>query len=231
MLADSQTIKPAVVTAIPDQPTAYGPQATGGVLWREIFFRSTAVLATGLFVFRASVAVALNPGRVTLLLMLLSESLSALLLLLSKVPKVRDTSPMALLCVTWAYIHTAFLGVDPGRNLIYSGIGVAICIGGMLLVIYAKLIIGTSFGLLPASREVVRRGPYRFIRHPIYVGYLITHVGFIASDFTWRNLMVLTTLYLCQFVRVLREEKVLGQEEAYRVYCRDVPYRFCYGLI
>ena len=38
--------------------------------------------------------------------------------------------------------------------------------------------LGRSFGVAPANRGIVVRGPYSFVRHPIYTGYLITHTGF-----------------------------------------------------
>jgi protein-S-isoprenylcysteine O-methyltransferase Ste14 len=205
-------------------------KARRGVDWREAAFRSAAVFATGLFVVRAAAAVAANPGRITLLLVVLSESLSAALLLLSTAPKTRDTHPIALLCVGWACFYCALFDVQEGSNLLSPAMGSLMCGAGMALSIWGKMVIGTSFGLLPATRRVVRGGPYRFVRHPIYAGYFATHAGFILSDFTLRNLAILVTLYLCQFVRVLREERVLRQEDSYREYCRAVPYRFCYGV-
>ena len=35
-----------------------------------------------------------------------------------------------------------------------------------------------SFGLMPANRGIVCTGLYRAVRHPIYAGYLVTHIGF-----------------------------------------------------
>ena len=76
--------------------------------------------------------------------------------------------------------------------------------------------LGRSFGLPPAARGLVTSGPYRVVRHPIYLGYLMTHAGFLLSNFSWRNLGVLAVLYLAQAVRTLREEAVLhsGDQQA-----------------
>ena len=66
------------------------------------------------------------------------------------------------------------------------------------------------------------------VRHPIYLGYLITHAGFLLTNFSWRNLAVLVVLYLAQVVRMLREEAILhsGEQHAdYRSYCAAVRYR------
>ena len=48
---------------------------------------------------------------------------------------------------------------------------------GLVLVVVGKMALGRSFGIVPANRGVVVRGPYTLVRHPIYTGYLITHVG------------------------------------------------------
>lgn len=206
-------------------------QAAGRVNRREVAFRATAVLATTVLTMRAALAVSANPGRVTLLLVMVNEALTTALLLFSCMPKTRDTHPVALICVFWAYLYGAFLSMAPGADLIGTTAGTALCCAGMALTIWGKMVIGASFGLLPANRKVVCSGPYGFVRHPIYVGYFITHLGFVLSDFTLWNMVVLMVLYLCQIERVLREENVLRQDPAYRTYCRNVPYRFCYGLL
>jgi protein-S-isoprenylcysteine O-methyltransferase Ste14 len=198
---------------------------------REAIFRAIAVPASATFVVRASLAFAANPDRFAMLLVVVSELLATVLLLLSSTPKRRDMRPVALACALWSFVYAAFIGVDPGYHCLSGNICGVIGAAGLVLTITGKMAIGTSFGVLPATRAIVRIGPYRFIRHPIYVGYFITHAGFLLADFTLRNLIVLGSLHLCQVVRVLREEKLLGQEAGYRRYCRDVPYRFVYGLI
>ena len=45
-----------------------------------------------------------------------------------------------------------------------------------------KITLGRSFGVVPANRGVVVGGPYNFVRHPIYTGYLITHVAFLVAN-------------------------------------------------
>ena len=53
---------------------------------------------------------------------------------------------------------------------------------GSIVVVLGKLSLGRSFGLAPANRGVVCRGLYQRLRHPIYLGYLITHVGFVIAN-------------------------------------------------
>jgi protein-S-isoprenylcysteine O-methyltransferase Ste14 len=198
---------------------------------REVGLRAFATVAAGIFAMRAAHALAADPMRFTLLLLLISEMLTTVLLLLSSVPKHRDWHPIALVCAFWVFGYPALIDTAPGFVLLGQLPAGVVSAAGLLLTICAKISIGRSFGILPARRKVVATGPYRFIRHPIYVGYFITSAAFLLSGFNLRNACILAALYGCQFVRVIREERVLIEDEAYRRYCAVVPYRFVYGLI
>ena len=45
---------------------------------------------------------------------------------------------------------------------------------GLLLVLWTMGTLGRSFGIAPANRGIIMNGPYRFIRHPMYLGELIS---------------------------------------------------------
>src|SRR5215218_4226715 len=59
---------------------------------------------------------------------------------------------------------------------------VAISCAGLCVVIAAKITLGRSFALLPANRGIVSGGLYGIVRHPIYMGYVITHLAFLAAS-------------------------------------------------
>lgn len=218
MSSRSETIQPIGL------PAAMLPGA--GARWRENAFRAAAVLATSFFLVRGSIAYTANPSRITLLLVLLTEAMSVALLLLSMTPKTRDTQPVALACVVWAYMYVMLLRVDPGEDWIGPAAGTVICGAGVLLTLWGQMTIGRCFGILPAARGIVQSGPYRFVRHPIYTGYFIVSAGFILTNWTWQNAAVLASWFVCQTVRAQREEAVLRQEPAYRAYCDEVRCRF-----
>lgn len=50
-------------------------------------------------------------------------------------------------------------------------------IAGFLIVAFATLELGTSIGIAPANRGLVQSGIYRYIKHPMYLGYMISEVG------------------------------------------------------
>jgi protein-S-isoprenylcysteine O-methyltransferase Ste14 len=101
---------------------------------------------------------------------------------------------------------------------------------GLALVVLGKITLGRSFGVVPANRGVVVRGPYSFVRHPIYTGYLITHVGFmVANPLPW-NAIVIVIADIALVVRALMEEKVLSADVEYQGYCRRVGWHLVPGV-
>ena len=79
----------------------------------------------------------------------------------------------------------------------------------------SKITLGRSFGLVPANRGVVVRGPYIFVRHPIYLGYLISHVAFFLAQPTMWNAAVILIGDGTLIVRALMEERILSRDAAY----------------
>lgn len=64
--------------------------------------------------------------------------------------------------------------------MVYRGIGFVFSAAGIAFAIWARVLLGTNWsGLvtLKEGHELVRRGPYRIVRHPIYSGALVAMLG------------------------------------------------------
>ena len=72
---------------------------------------------------------------------------------------------------------------------------------------------------------MVCSGAYRVIRHPIYLGYLLTHVAFLMANASAWNALALGTADAALLIRVHLEEKTLTTDDRYRRYVRLVPWR------
>ena len=107
---------------------------------------------------------------------------------------------------------------------------VAVSSIGLLIVVAGKLSIGRSFGLTPANRGIVSIGMYRIVRHPIYLGYLITHIGFLLANPAGWNLFALVSADVALMFRAVREEQTLMQDPAYRAYAERVRWRVVPGV-
>ena len=101
---------------------------------------------------------------------------------------------------------------------------------GLMLVITGKLSLGRSFGLMPANRGIVSTGLYRLVRHPIYLGYLITHYAFVAANASMWNVILLVTADLALMVRAVCEERILARDPEYRAYQQTVRWRIVPGV-
>ncbi|MGB0127726.1 MAG: methyltransferase, partial [Rhodocyclaceae bacterium] len=114
---------------------------------------------------------------------------------------------MSVICSLYAWFYFLALDLSPGLRLIPDTAGAVLQIVGITFQLFAKVSLGRSFGILPATRRLVTRGPYRFLRHPMYFGYLIAHIGFLFSNFLIWNVAVLAVLYAAQVIRMQREEE------------------------
>lgn len=116
-----------------------------------------------------------------------------------------------------------------GRSLWEGGWWVSAA--GGLLGIVSVLAIGASFGILPASRGVVVRGPYRYVRHPMTTALGLIAGGWLMCRWSPWNAGVLGTAILLGVVSAFLEERVLRAEFSYREYAARVPWRFVPKLI
>jgi protein-S-isoprenylcysteine O-methyltransferase Ste14 len=68
------------------------------------------------------------------------------------------------------------------------------------------------------------------VRHPIYMGYLVTHVAFLVANPTPWNIITLFVADLALMVRAVYEERVLAQDDAYREYQQKIRWRVAPGI-
>jgi protein-S-isoprenylcysteine O-methyltransferase Ste14 len=96
---------------------------------------------------------------------------------------------------------------------------------GLLIALASLGTLGRSFGIVAANRGIKTYGPYRFVRHPAYLGYVVSYVGYVAENPSLQNgaLFCLSTLF--QFVRIGEEERVLASDPSYARYRRAVRYK------
>lgn len=74
---------------------------------------------------------------------------------------------------------------------------------------YALFHLGTAFSVFPQARRLVMSGPYKFVRHPIY---LFGELGLIGMSLAYEQpwaILVAALSFCAQFPRMRYEEKVL----------------------
>ncbi len=117
-----------------------------------------------------------------------------------------------------------------GQPLIPPGSGVSILLMGLAMQVWAKLTLRRSFGIVPANRGVKANGPYRFVRHPMYLGYVTVHIGFLLLSPNLWNLVVYGLSFAIQIARLLAEERLLGRDPAYAAFSAHTRFRLLPGV-
>ncbi len=119
--------------------------------------------------------------------------------------------------------------VLPSSGLAYH-VGVVLGLLGITLSQVARIYMGHTFAVLPANRGIVSNGPFHFVRHPVYLGWMMVVIGFAATyPSPWNTLMMMASMALT-FWRIHLEEELLGADPAYCDYRARVPYRMIPGV-
>lgn len=104
------------------------------------------------------------------------------------------------------------LGLSVGQPITQPDalpMGLALTLAGTLLAFWSVIHLGRSFSLLPQARHLVTTGPYRYVRHPIYLGGLLITLAEVWIRFS-PLVVALNVLFVgAQIVRLRYEESVL----------------------
>jgi protein-S-isoprenylcysteine O-methyltransferase Ste14 len=169
-------------------------------------------------------------GHITGLLLLASESLVVVLTLVRRRTSIVDRSAAGTITTVLSLAGPPMLRTMAEPGLVADMTTAAVSAAGLALVIAGKITLGRSFGIAPANRGVVIGGPYGLVRHPIYTGYLLTHVAFLVAHPTPWNALVIVVADGALVVRALIEERVLSRDEQYRSYCQRVGWHLVPGV-
>ncbi len=192
--------------------------------YSEVALRIVTAIFFLIFAYKVYLGYQRQPN-LTILLLLVSELLTVWLVLTARFSKNVDRSLYASTITIASSLY--FLLIRPSRGIVLVP-GLAppsLMLFAIALQLVSKLYLGRSFGLRPANRGIVTKGPYRLVRHPLYLAYFLNHVGFLVQTFSYYNLIVLVYLYVLYALRIREEERLLKRDERYQEYARAVRYR------
>jgi protein-S-isoprenylcysteine O-methyltransferase Ste14 len=159
------------------------------------------------------------------LLALVSEGMVVVLALIRRTPQT-----ISFRIEDWALAFggacaTLFLRPVTMAPLGPKEIGWALQAIGFIGALWCKAALFRNFGVAPAIRGVEVRGPYAFLRHPMYASYFIAQLGFIYAFPTFWNAAIIAAWTAIQILRINAEERMLKTEPRYQAYAARVRWR------
>jgi protein-S-isoprenylcysteine O-methyltransferase Ste14 len=106
-----------------------------------------------------------------------------------------------------------------------ASFGLIVDVVGGVLTVWALAHLRTSFSVMVEARRIVTTGPYRFLRHPLYLGEALALFGLCLMIGTIESVLFALTLNTLQLVRArLEETKLAFRFPAYREYRSRTPF-------
>ena len=110
----------------------------------------------------------------------------------------------------------------------FEAAGLLLTILGCVFAIWARLTLGTNWSSMPdvkQSHELVTKGPYALVRHPIYSGLLLALAGTVIAAGISRFVVLVWALLAISYALKFRQEEKLMIEtfpDAYPEYRKRV---------
>jgi len=108
--------------------------------------------------------------------------------------------------------------------------GLALVTLAAALSLVSLLTIGRFFGVRPALRDLVTSGPYRLVRHPIYLSYVVGDIGYNLQEWNSVTLLLVLVGWASLVYRIHAEERLLSQHAGWLTYVALVRSRLFPGL-
>ena len=156
--------------------------------------------------------------------------LVGLLVLFRTAPDAVRLSVLSLSSVLVSNWHYVAYDTSVDGPPALATVGLVLIVAAVYVGVVARLTLGRSFAILPAVRDLHTAGPYRVVRHPIYLALTATDVGLVLSHPSVRNAAVGLVAIASHVVRVHEEEAVWRRRSAYRAYARRTRFRLVPGL-
>jgi len=155
--------------------------------------------------------------------------------------KTRKADPRSIIAIfiqalafsiAWTIVRkpfTPFLPIDWRAQYFVGAIIVLLVLTSLIFVTAAVRALGKQWSLqarVLEHHELIRRGPYRIVRHPIYTGMFGMLIASSLACGHWLGLVIASVVYYFGTVmRIRSEEKLLREQfgSEYDDYAREVP--------
>lgn len=154
--------------------------------------------------------------------------ISFVTMILRRPPKRITPNPLYwLLAFVATYWPLLTLGViQKGQPAVSALVSDAVAVCSLAVIVWARLSLGRNIGFVPAQREIVTGGAYRYMRHPIYTGLFLGSLGVALRAYSQRNVLILGLGILWYLIKSIVEENFLRADPQYAAYLQRVRARW-----
>ena len=113
-------------------------------------------------------------------------------------------------------------------TIIAYWLGLLMLAVGIAFAVWARLYLGRNWSgtvTVKQNHELIRSGPYRLVRHPIYTGLLLAILGTAVAFGEWRGLLAFALLTGSLSLKLRIEERFMSESfpKEYARYRAEVP--------
>jgi protein-S-isoprenylcysteine O-methyltransferase Ste14 len=118
------------------------------------------------------------------------------------------TARAAAVVATWAPFVIPWLhGAPPGP--VWQGVSDVLLLAGTAWAVWSLRSLGRNLSVIAQVRDVADGGPYRWIRHPLYAGEIVSTLGLAIAAHSLAAMAVWLGICVLQAYRAVREEQLL----------------------
>jgi protein-S-isoprenylcysteine O-methyltransferase Ste14 len=104
--------------------------------------------------------------------------------------------------------------------------GIAIIIVGLAFALWARLHLKSNWSgvvTVKQDHQLIRSGPYRWVRHPIYSGVILAMAGTAVENGRLRSILGVLLVFIGFWIKSRKEEHFMRQTfgQHYEVYCQS----------
>jgi protein-S-isoprenylcysteine O-methyltransferase Ste14 len=148
-------------------------------------------------------------------------------------PQLQDNSlasnAAVVVAYSYSYAQVIYLDYVPGNDG-WPTVGLVLVVLAAILSFATLMTLGKRFGVRPALRGLATTGPYRFVRHPMYLAYMVGDIGYNVQE--WNAGTILLTLigWASLLYRIHAEERLISKDAGWTRYASAVRNRLAPGL-
>ena len=116
------------------------------------------------------------------------------------------------------WVVLVFAVMSRGRPVAPRWVTDSLAVLSGLILNWARLSLGRSIRLVPASRSLVTHGAYQYVRHPIYSAYCLSFIAALLSAYSHKNLTLFALGIFWFVLKSVAEESFLRSDPRYADY-------------